>query len=418
MPAQDTLDFSTSISQADVVFAMDTTGSMGEEIGTLKSSVVSLIGTIRGDIPNTGFGVVGYEDFPTSSYGNAGDQPFYLLHRVMTTNTGAGLTSVQNRVNLYNAAGGYDSPESGWEMLYQLATGAGTNAGGANVPNFNNGKYPANALAGEEVGNIGGAGYRSGSLPIVIWITDACNHNSSLGYGYSGFSAATRNSAVSALQAKSIKVLSVVSSPQVGGCGTDDARIDARYASDSTGASVPPSAWDGARPSGCGAGQCCTGINGAGESPVGGMCSLLFRINGSNGAGLSNAVATAVKVLTSYVELDVGAIGTDDPSDSVDALAAFVERIETNTTAGGTCASGFAVADTNSDSVNDTFRQVLPGNTVCFDVVAKQNTTVPPLTTPQMFKATVRVEGDGVTVLDTRDVYFLVPPEIPDIPID
>ncbi len=28
------------------------------------------------------------------------------------------------------------------------------------------------------------------------------------------------------------------------------------------------------------------------------------------------------------------------------------------------------------------------------------------------------VEGDGVTVLDTRDIFFLVPPEIPDVPID
>ncbi len=27
-------------------------------------------------------------------------------------------------------------------------------------------------------------------------------------------------------------------------------------------------------------------------------------------------------------------------------------------------------------------------------------------------------EGDGVTTLDTRDIFFLVPPEIPDVPID
>jgi hypothetical protein len=55
---------------------------------------------------------------------------------------------------------------------------------------------------------------------------------------------------------------------------------------------------------------------------------------------------------------------------------------------------------------------------VCFDVVPRTNTTVAPLETPQMFRASVVVKGDGVTDLDTRDIFFLVPPVIPDIPID
>lgn len=36
---------------------------------------------------------------------------------------------------------------------------------------------------------------------------------------------------------------------------------------------------------------------------------------------------------------------------------------------------------------------------------------------PQMFKAVITVFGDGVTALDTRDVYFLVPPEIAPPPL-
>lgn len=55
---------------------------------------------------------------------------------------------------------------------------------------------------------------------------------------------------------------------------------------------------------------------------------------------------------------------------------------------------------------------------MCFDVIPKMNTTVMPTDMPQMFMATIVVEGDGVTVLDTRDIFFLVPPEIPDVPID
>ena len=34
------------------------------------------------------------------------------------------------------------------------------------------------------------------------------------------------------------------------------------------------------------------------------------------------------------------------------------------------------------------------------------------------FRATVDVVGDGVTVLDTRDVFFLVPPEPIDEPVN
>ena len=46
------------------------------------------------------------------------------------------------------------------------------------------------------------------------------------------------------------------------------------------------------------------------------------------------------------------------------------------------------------------------------------NTTVMATTEPQLFKASIKVVGDGVTVLSTRSVFFLVPPEIPIPEID
>jgi hypothetical protein len=49
---------------------------------------------------------------------------------------------------------------------------------------------------------------------------------------------------------------------------------------------------------------------------------------------------------------------------------------------------------------------------VCFDIYPERNMTVPATDEPQVFKAYVDVIGDGITVLDTRDVYFLVPPVI------
>jgi hypothetical protein len=59
---------------------------------------------------------------------------------------------------------------------------------------------------------------------------------------------------------------------------------------------------------------------------------------------------------------------------------------------------------------------VTPGTPVCFDIVPRMNTTVMPTASPQLFRAHVDVIGDGVTVLDTRDVYFVVPPIGGDIP--
>jgi hypothetical protein len=420
MPNQDTLDFSTDITQADVVFTMDTTGSMGQEIGALKSSIGSLITQIRSEIPNTGFAVTGFEDFPYSGYGVAGDEPYYRHHRVMTTNTAAGLTSIQNAVNAYGLGNGNDGPESNWEALYQIATGAGVSGGNITVPAFNPATaYPTAPPAGEFVGTIGAAGVRTGSLPIVLLITDACGHNSGMGYGYSGIpTAATASGAVAALNGISARVIAVVSNPQTGGCESVNARSDMLQAVNGTNSLVPPAAWGpaGTRPASCAVGMCCTGIGGAGESPSGGMCPLLFMVDGNTGSGLGSAAATAVKVLSQYAEYDIGSLAVDDPSDAINAVSAFVSRVQAQPVGPG-CAN-LPATDTNSDTYVDTFTNVNPGVTVCFDVIPKTNTTVPATTMPQMFKATVQVEGDGVTTLDTRDVWFLVPPEIPDVPIE
>ncbi len=418
-PTEDALDFSTDVGQADVLFTMDETVSMDAEIANLKLSMSSLIATVRTQLPDTAFGVVGYRDFPTAPYGSPGDEPFVLRHRIMTATTSAGLASVQGAVDQYSAAGGNDGPEAGWEMMYQIATGVGTTEGGASVPPFTTTTAPPVTVpAGEETGTIGGVGFRAGSLPVVVWITDTCSHNSPQGESDYTFASVTRDAAVTALQEKSIRVIALISGA---GCGNNFARLDAQYGVEATGAVVPVSAWGavGVRPSDCTEIQCCTGLGGAGELSPDGMCPLIFRVNGSTGAGLTDAMATAIRVVTRFGALVIGATAKDDPSDSVDALDAFVQRVEANTVAGAPCESaGLVAIDTNGDTIKDTFSNVNAGTTVCFDVVPKMNTTVPATDVPQMFKASVTVSGDGITVLDTRRVFFLVPPEIPDIPVD
>jgi hypothetical protein len=71
-------------------------------------------------------------------------------------------------------------------------------------------------------------------------------------------------------------------------------------------------------------------------------------------------------------------------------------------------------SDSDGDGRKDVFRDVPPGQRVCFHVVVRMNTLVMPTLVPQVFQGTVRVVGDGRTPLDSREVYFLVPPTIPD----
>jgi hypothetical protein len=421
-PARDTLDFATDISQADVSFLLDTTLSMGNQISAIKGSLGTMVGQLSTEIPNIGVGVAGYEDFPFPDYGNPGDRPFYLLHRVQTVRTAAGLASVQNGVNQYTLGNGGDVPEAGWEAIFQIASGLGlTGVMNATIPAFNPATAPPGAtpVAGEEFGTLGGAGFRVGSLPIVVWITDASSHNSTVtGNGYIHTGSAGTNGAEAALAAKGARVIGVAAR----GGSFASARTDLVHAVVATGAVVTPSAWPAVgagRPAGCSAVQCCTGQNGAGQPPVTttNTCPLVFEVD-ANGTGLGAQIVQAIKVLVSGIPIDITARPVDDPSDTVDAVAAFVQEVKANPAGGPPCSGGLHAIDTDGDGVTDTFQAVLPGARACFDVVPRQNETVEPLTTPQMFKATIVVTGDGVTTLDTRDVYFLVPPVIPVPPVN
>ena len=125
----------------------------------------------------------------------------------------------------------------------------------------------------------------------------------------------------------------------------------------------------------------------------------------------ARAVSAAIAVKGEAVDVLVLA-------DSVDAIAAFVDHIETLQLGTPQCANGLMDSDSaDPDTFKDLYTDVVTGTPVCWKVVSKQNTTVMPTENPQLFKATITVFGDGVTQLDTRDVYFLVPPKIDDGPI-
>ncbi len=140
---------------------------------------------------------------------------------------------------------------------------------------------------------------------------------------------------------------------------------------------------------------------------------------GSDGSGLGSNVVDAVHTLATDVPMNrMEAIPRDDDTDAVDAPTAFIDRIVPNTTGGFEdpetsgvfCVGGLSTIDDEPDTVLDAFVQVLPGTSVCFDIIPKMNTTVVPSAAPQVFQAYVDVLGNDITVLDSRTVFFLVPP--------
>jgi hypothetical protein len=187
----------------DLAFLVDATGSMGGEISNVRNGFATFLAAVRVDSPDSAFGVASFRDYPTAPYGDpAGtvgplpSQPYYLNSDLSTTQSVA-----QNGLNSLTALGGNDLAEAHVTALYQLATGAGTTAGGASVASGS------------------GISFRPGAAHVVALLTDAPAHGDKDGndaYGFAG--APTYQAAVDALNAAHVTVIAAFAQD-----GTDDA---------------------------------------------------------------------------------------------------------------------------------------------------------------------------------------------------
>ncbi len=418
------LEFGTNVRSLDVFFAMDTTGSMLGEINNLQAALINqVILPVQQQIADTQFGAGAYEDFPLDNYGaphgsDCGkggsalpDQPLKLFSTITPD-----VNAVQNAVNQFDTGigpigCGMDWPESLIEAMYQISTGEGL-AG----PGLTN--VPANHVG------IGGVGFRPGSMPVVVPITDAMSHapgenttcpttGESVNYGGTVATVAhSRQQTKDALAAICARVVGIASietmlAPQCTG------QADEEDFARATGARIPPEAWDvPTRPANCAPGLCCTDFNGAGRAPdPDGLCPLVFKVD-SNGMGLGGSVVTGLQMLTRFAAFDV-----------------VTETVgETEGLAGEVLPSGTTTADFIVSVVPDSFvkpppppnlpeptmdavgfQNVTPGTVVRFQVTAF-NDFVKGTDQAQFFRATVKVLAGGCTDLDAREVLILVPP--------
>jgi hypothetical protein len=351
------LQTQVELGRADVVFAIDTTASMGQEIDEIRANLRNqIVPGIRTTIRDSQIGVTTFADFPEGSCGAAGDLPFRLVLPV-TEDVGR----VQSAVDSISLDNGSDEPESQVEALYQIATGEGV---GTWVP----------ASFGCPTGGFGYPCFRTDALPVVLLFTDAPFHNGPGGArpyadpracpiadasGAHDYSEMT-----SVLEAAGIRVIGLYSGPS----REDGFRHLEQLARDTNAMSV------------------------------GGP--LVFDI-GQRGERLSESVVQAIATLADVVEFDIDTELLDvDRTDGVDPRE-FVEAVVPLR-----AEPPDGVREIDFD--NGVFRGVRTGTMVVFQLRLRAGVVAPGVG-PQRFLLEVVFRGDGRTRIDSRIIEIVVP---------
>lgn len=360
-----TYTVSASPAMLDVHLNVDTTASFVEEIAAIQDSLTrTVIPAIRAIVPNSSFGASYFQDFPRAPFGGTDDRPFVLLQRVTSS-----LTAVDAAVSHLDDRIGYggDVPESGYESLYQAATGAGyTSSGDPIIP-------PFSGTAATGGGTVGGVGFRDDSFKVIVHATDALSHDAD---AYDGAFDGTHGSAaaIEALVDQSIRVIGVATSGYPRNQLTDLALA--------TGATVPPTG-----------GSCPTGLMGSANSAVGGVCPLVFDVAG-DGTGLSTALVDSITQLIANVTFaSATGVASDDRLGFIDAIEASSAVAPIGSTPPTT------TDGTPGDGYPDTFVTVPSGTALTFRVHLS-NTIFAAQTYEQTFRIRVRIVADASVVVD------------------
>jgi hypothetical protein len=460
-PAQETLNLTTNVSRADVVYDLDVTASMGVCATDLANNLAgTVLPGVRAKVRDIAFGLVTFQDF----------QDTFVVrynHRLETTQNMVGTTnpalmSITAALKAVTSGDGYDLPEAGWEALYSIAAGSMLPVISISGPSITTWTSkltplaPATPFAGEETGTLGGVGFRTASVPIIVAVSDASWHDrpgtaASGEDGIADYAPGTdcptdqdpncnnvpsRETAISAANALGAHVIGLA---PTNGSGDPKSRFIAL--AQATAAVVSPADIGTTRPANCDPTQCCTGLDGAGEMPIAGQCPLAYTINRQSlptgtVCPVSSSVVTGIAALANALTFDVHVVASDVDPGTVDN---FIDKLVPNVSGTGPAAMCVVVdmsrlqdnfigpkampkpASGPGDGVLDTFLNISTNVQVCFDVVAKENTNVANTDQPQIFRAQLQVVGkagsNSFNLGTPRQVFFLVPPVIHNGPI-
>jgi hypothetical protein len=129
-------------------------------------------------------------------------------------------------------------------------------------------------------------------------------------------------------------------------------------------------------------------------------------------AAAADVIAGGVRALAAELPIDMRARYEDDAADAVDTKAAFLDYLDTFDPGTPECAVWPSKKDNEPDGHDDEYLAVKPGTPMCWKIHVKKNTTVKPTDAVQVFQASVRLTGNGNIDLDTRKVFFVVPPDV------
>jgi hypothetical protein len=356
--------FATDIAMADLFVLMDTTGTMVAPFGAFGTQLSSaILPGIADLVPDLWYGLGRFDDYPVSPHGFPPDVVYELRLRMSES-----ADDLQAAVDALGTHSGGDLPESQVPALWATATGEGL------------GSFLEPQTECEET-EFGYPCFRRGALPIILLVTDAVFHNA-----YDDSNPYTVVTPEPPSYADTMAALN---------------EIHAKLVTVWAGEQCEQLAWD-------------TGSVTADDD------TLVYSVTGP-GYDFGGTVTAGFDALINEVPfVDVAAKARDDDSDELDATI-FVGSLEPDTEGGladpleptEICVGGLPTLDVDDDPEPDLFGEVLPGTRVCFHVIPAQNDSVPQEEEPQVFRVFVEVHGSDVTLLDTRDVYFVVPPAEP-----
>ncbi len=359
--------FATDIRKADVYFLVDTTGSMTDAIANVRTSLSAIAAQIQERIPDVQMGVGQFRDFPFGStfggYGSPGDEAYKNEQDITPS-----LDAVQTALNGLTAGGGNDGPEAHVEAIFQTALAYGGDW------TYEGSRYsiPAKScppMLDDPRPRRGYPCFRPGALPIVVMVSDAPWHNGPGGAAaYSGIRPppAVFAQAVEAMGAIGARFVGVT----VGGGGRSEMEEMARQTG-TVDTSGTPLVYD---------------------APSGSVSDRIVEGIGAIAGGVKQDVSTRTENVP----------GNPDEFDATQFIEAIVP-IE-GYSGGGAPGMGYDSKDAT------TFYGVVPGTDVEFRVDFA-NSVRRPGVTAEIFKARIIVVGNGVTDLDARNVYIVVPPE-------
>ena len=305
---------------------------------------------------------------------------------------------VQTAFNAIMLHSGGDGPESQTESLYQVITGEGgtwMGAGGfGGLPTYTMRRYAGDCL---DTG-WGAPCFREAALPIVVLFTDICSHNGppdeDMGScdPYTGITPAPVewSAMIAAMNRRGAKFVGINATGDT--CATVTAPSGyspcwfLRRTAEETGS-----------------------IDLDGNALVYDLPS-----GGASDTAFADTVVNAIETVATRVPLDVDTGLRDDPSDPqmVDARR-FIKRRQPACLSDSveTCwiaPEGVAHEDAVAAYDTSTFFGVVPGTLVTFTITF-QNDFYPGGPTAELFIAFIDVRGGGAAVLDTRQVFVVVP---------